>query len=301
MVEPVFSRGRTAPSQAITPKSAKAASEPPHAKPQGDRLLLGKAATSPATASSARPTPIAPDGHLDYYRKRHLDFEARHPELSPPSYYLNYGDVYVRRFTEVLSPELSTEGQAWMGRARKNLQVAIEDELARNPNLEKDDAAFTAFAYATHSRAYLDAGLTDLPIDDLIRVAVTPNLSDTLNAQGIAVIAETAEIVAREKLAKAMDSPSAMAQEVLNTLKTSPDLVGDVVKLLATAENARTLLDGLAKLKAWPGEVTTSLMTRLWEVTTDQFKQAVSKFRSATSREREMAPAPAGAASPGAA
>lgn len=291
MVDPVISRSRTAPSRALKAKAEPSAPELLQAKASGDRLILGKPAASPA----ARPTPIAPDGHLDYYRKRHLDFQARNPDLPPPTYYLSYGDVYVRRFTEVLSPELSKEGQDWMVRARKNLQVAIEDELRRHPDLEKDDAAFTAFAYATHSRAYLDAGLTDLPIDDLIRVAVTPNLSDTLNAQGIAVITETAEIVARDKLAKAMNSPAEAAQEVLNALKNSPDLLEDVVKLLATADNARTLLDGLVKLKAWPGEVATSLMGRLWEATTLQFKQAVSKFRSVIPREPRE-PEPAGAA-----
>jgi len=283
MVESVNTGGRTAPRRTLkTPAQAVSqALEASPAKVDGDRLQLGKT-QAPA---AARPTPIAPEGHLDYYRKRHLDFQARHPDLAPPSYYLNYGDVYVRRFTEVLSPELSKVGQEWMVRARKNLQVAIEDELARNPEIEKDDEAFTAFAYATHSRAYLDAGLTDLPIDDLLRVAVTPNLSDTLNRKGLAVIAETAELVARDKLAQAMGSPKEMAQEVLNALKTSPDLVGDVISLLATAENGRTLLNGLVKLKAWPGEVATSLMNRLLETTTTQFKHAVERFRSVMSRE----------------
>lgn len=284
MVESLKTGGPKAPSR---PRKSQLPAEPvapdaPSSRASGDRLLLGKVPPAPA-----RPTPISPDGNLDYYRKRHLDFQARHPDLTPPTYYLNYGDVYVRRFTEVLSPELSKQGQEWMVRARQNLQVAIETELARNPEIEKDDAAFTAFAYETHSRAYLDAGLTDLPIDDLIRVAVTPNLSDTLNSQGLAVIASTAEVVARDKLAQAMGSPKELAQEVLNAIKTSPDLMGDVIMLLGTAENRRTLLDGLAKARTWPREVATSLMTQLWDATMTQFKQAAEKWRSLLTREPE--------------
>jgi hypothetical protein len=259
----------------------------PQAPPRGDRLLLGEGVER--KVPPRRPTPLAPDGNLDYYQQRHRDFQARHPDSSPPTYYLGYGDVYVRRFTEVLSPELSREGQEWMVQARKNLQVAIETELARNPGIELNDEAFTAFAYATHSRAYLDAGLTKLPIDDLIRVAVTPDLKDTLNPTGLAVIAETAEEVARDKLAAAMAAPSETAQEVLNALKTSPDLVKDVVTLLATTENAQSLREGLLKLKAWPGEAAERLMDRVWDLTTERMKKAIDALRAL--RGREASPA----------
>jgi hypothetical protein len=252
------------------------ADEEPKTSPSGDRLLL----KSPIPAKS-RPNPIPPDGNLDYYQKRHLDFQARHPDRSPPTYYLGYGDVYVRRFTEVLSPELSKEGQEWLMRARQNLQSAIEDELLRHPDIELDDEAFTAFAYDTHSRAYLDAGLTDLPIDDLIRVAVTPNLSDTLNAKGIKVIAATAEEVARGKLAAAMDAPEELAAEVLHAIKTSPDLLEDVIKLLDTAENARTLREGLLKLKVWSIEG----IEGLWDLTTRKLKDAIEALRAFQSRD----------------
>ncbi len=273
MVEPILPGTRTAPARAPrTLAKAKAqAEEAPKAPPVGDRLLLKNQAPA-----KARPTPIAPDGNLDYYQKRHLDFQARHPDRSPPTYYLGYGDVYVRRFTEVLSPELSKEGQEWLMRARQNLQSAIEDELLRHPDAELDDEAFTAFAYDTHSKAYLDAGLTDLPLDDLIRVAVTPSLSDTLNAKGIKVIAETAEIVARDKLAVAMDAPTELAAEILHALKTSPDLLQDVVMLLDTAENARMLREGLLKLKAWP----TSVVEGIWDLTTRGVQKAIEALKT---------------------
>lgn len=250
----------------------------------GDRLHLESGAALERTVARTRPTPIAPEGHLDYYRKRHADFLARYPEAppSPPTYYLGYGDLYVRRFTERLMPELSREGQEWMVRARRNLQMAIEAELARNPGLELDDAAFTRFAYETHSRAYLDAGLTKLPIDDLIRVAVTPNLSDTLNLQGMQVVFETAEQVARDKLAAAMEAPADTTQEVLNAVRTSPDLLDDVCTLLATTDNARTLKEGLVRIGTWPARVAVSLMDQLWESTSRGLKRSADALRGLT-------------------
>lgn len=282
MVERLSSLGRVASAR---PPKPEAQAKPPTEEKRlalfsGDRLSLeARVPSLERQLSRTRPTPIPPEGRLEYYQQRHQDFQARYPDASPPSYYLGYGDVYVRRFTEVLSPELSEEGQEWMVRARQNLQLAIEAELARNPEIELDDQAFTAFAYATHSRAYLDAGLTRLPIDDLIRVAVTPNLRDTLNKAGLAVIAETAEVVARDKLAAALDAPKETAKELLHALATSPDLMRDVFNLLATTDNAQTLLDGLVKLGSWPKELAVSLMDELWARTNDRMQRAVDSFR----------------------
>lgn len=278
MVEPLISRTRPAASrlpQASAPKAAPSA-DASQAAPQGDRLQLAERA-----APRTRPMPILPEGRLDYYQRRHQDFVARHPEATPPTYYLGYGDLYVRRFTTELAPELSEKGQAWLVQARKNLQVAIEVELARNPEIELNDQAFTEFAYATHSRAYLDAGLTSLPVDDLIRVAVTPNLRDTLNRKGLAVIAETAEEVARDKLAALLHAPADTAQELLNALKTSPDLVRDVSKLLDTPDNSHLLLEGMVKLKSWPRNVSTNLMDRLVNQTSERLERTIEAFRQA--------------------
>lgn len=270
MVEPLKPVPRAVPPRTgrtpVKPRSV--AAQAAAVAPQGDRLSLA-GGTARAT-HRARPTPIAPEGRLDYYQLRHHDFLARYPDGEPPSYYLDYGDVYVRRFTEVLSPELSEAGQAWLVQARKNLQVSIEDELARNPEIERDDAAFTTFAYATHSQAYLDAGLTELPLDDLLRIVVTPALEDTLNPTGLAVIQETAEAVAREKLAKAMHAPGAMAQEVLDAVKRSPDLIRDVAKLLATEENA---------------DFAVRLMDRLWMRMSERMETLLERFRAVRVRE----------------
>ncbi|MBK7758849.1 MAG: hypothetical protein IPI35_21130 [Deltaproteobacteria bacterium] len=41
---------------------------------------------------------VAADGALSYYRRRHGDFSTRYTDagLTPPTYYLGYGEKYVR-------------------------------------------------------------------------------------------------------------------------------------------------------------------------------------------------------------
>ena len=99
---------------------------------------------------------------------RHDDAEARlaGEGLTPPSYYLDYGGKYCTAFTKDLRPKLSPEGQAWCDATALALQDAIESHRAADPlgyvTLEKDDAAFTKFAFETHPDAYLNSGLDEL-------------------------------------------------------------------------------------------------------------------------------------------
>jgi hypothetical protein len=48
----------------------------------------------------------------------------------------------------------------------------------RQYELELGDEVFQSFAFKTHPLAYLDAGLADLPISDLIRIASQPNIQE---------------------------------------------------------------------------------------------------------------------------
>lgn len=134
-------------------------------------------------------------GTLNYYFDRYNDFKKRHPTLSPPDYYLNYGNKYANRFTKVLRPRLSSTGQKWVDKTFVLLQQAIENRLKQNPlafdALERNSDAFKAFAYGTHSDAYLGAGLSYLPPGDLLMIGTTPDLGDLMTGAGIKQVVET--------------------------------------------------------------------------------------------------------------
>ncbi len=142
------------------------------------------------------PNRVAPAGNLAYYGQRHGDFAARYHAcgLTPPTYYIAYGEKYVGRFTNETSSRLTPEGQAWLGRARINLQIAIENQLGQDPaafdRLEKNNAAFTSFAYGTHADAYWDAGLGDLNLFDLSNIGLTPDVRDLMAKDGLIQVAD---------------------------------------------------------------------------------------------------------------
>jgi hypothetical protein len=149
-------------------------------------------------------------GTPEYYDARHADHALRHGgDPPPPDYYLGYGRKYCVRFSEELYPQLSVEGKAWCVATRTNLQLAIEDHLLDDPagfdQLESDGAAFKAFAFSTHPDAYLDAGLAELPVMDLIRISMTPDLGDLLTPDGLAQIGVVLPAVAPEKIGEAID------------------------------------------------------------------------------------------------
>lgn len=161
------------------------------------------APTLPAPPTDPLPRPIPKLGGTDYYRLRAEDFARRHPDLPVPTYYLGYGDKYVNRFTDELYPKLSPKGQEWLVKARLNLQVAFEERLKQDPAafdaLERDDAALSKFAYETHPKAYLDAGLDELPLKDLVQIGLTPDVGDLFSRNGIEQVADTAAALAAEK------------------------------------------------------------------------------------------------------
>jgi hypothetical protein len=119
-------------------------------------------------------------GGSEYYQLRYDDFKRRHPDKEPPSYYLGYGKKYADRFMSKTWKQLSPEGQAWLLRARRKLQEAIEAKRIKDPaafdQLEQNDAAFKRFVYDTHPKAYVDAGLLKLPLRDITAIGLTPDL-----------------------------------------------------------------------------------------------------------------------------
>ena len=139
-------------------------------------------------AVSTPPAPVEP-GTPDYYQQRYDDFVARNPGVQPPDYYLDYGQKYADRFGSLDDRDLSAEGLAWRDKTLVALQQAIEDKRTSDPvgfaELERDPDAFRRFAFETHPAAYVDSGLYDLPAQDLLVIAGTPDINDVLSQEGI--------------------------------------------------------------------------------------------------------------------
>ena len=131
------------------------------------------------------PAAITP-GTDKYYQLRARDFMKRHPEMSPPDYYLSYGDYYMRT---LLGINFSDEGKAWAGRTRDALQRAIEKKRMEDPygfdSLERDPDRFRDYAFSTHYKAYSDSGFYQLSAQDIIKLTTHIKLHDLLSREGL--------------------------------------------------------------------------------------------------------------------
>ncbi|QRN93015.1 hypothetical protein JRI60_27820 [Archangium violaceum] len=183
-----------APASGSTPGARTAASK--------ESNTVTRAPASPAVASAPREFPT---GTMDYYRKRHFDFVDRNPGAPPPPYYLQYGDKYVQRFAALGSNDLSPQGLVWRDRALKGLQKAMEDGLKEGAadfaKLERRPDDFRIWAYKTHVNAYLDAGLLELPAQDLATILFTPDFKDLLNKEGLDQVLEVLKKLHPDKIA----------------------------------------------------------------------------------------------------
>ena len=151
-------------------------------------------------------------GTCEYYDARVADFVRRHPGEEPPDYYLNYGQKYCERFSEETFPGLSGAGQEWDVRTRMNLQLAMEmGALGEKEELEKAEstaAMLKTFAFKSHPKAYLDAGLADLPFTDLAMIGLTPDIADLATVDGVDQVQQTARKMVPEVL---QDTGAALA------------------------------------------------------------------------------------------
>ena len=148
----------------------------------------------------AKPTWIKDElGKTEYYEKRAKDFEERNPGKKAPDYYREYGDKYVKRFDE-LKPELSEKGQEWMEKTKDRLQFKMESGLRSGEWDESKPEELKKKAYDSHSEAYLEAGLADLPQEDVDKILTTVDRGDLLlSLDAIQEAAETAWEMPREK------------------------------------------------------------------------------------------------------
>lgn len=159
-------------------------------------------AVGPVAANLPQPASSDLLGTVEYYDFRARDFSRRHPGAEVPDYYLGYGRKYCFRFSEVLFPQLSDAGKRWCISTRMNLQLAIEQRLLNGPaafdTLEVKPGALRAYAFDTHPDAYLDAGLADLPIADLVAISLTPDMEDLATLAGAIQAAKAGAGVAED-------------------------------------------------------------------------------------------------------
>lgn len=121
-----------------------------------------------------------------------------------PNISKSYGYKYCLAFGKLLSPKLSDKGQLWVKKTLDYLQrymeaglVDLDWESTENINfnskyklnnksgkivfytdIELNNARFRTFAFATHPDAYIKAGITNLPLKDLILISSTPDLAE---------------------------------------------------------------------------------------------------------------------------
>lgn len=86
--------------------------------------------------------------------------------------------------------------------------------------LEVDPITFKTFAFNTHVPAYLDAGLADLPITDLMRIGTQPNAEEWLDEETWNQAVDSGVEVGRDKAKGAWDAvsnaPQAVSEAIYN-------------------------------------------------------------------------------------
>jgi hypothetical protein len=135
-----------------------------------------------------KPSPQHILGTVEYYKFRHEDFIRRFPDKEPPAYYMEYGDKYVRKFTEELFEKLSDEGKNWMEDTKLKLQQAIEAKLKQEPEIELDEEAFKTFAFQSHSDVYEETHAMQLCLADKTSIVACMDIKDLFGELGLQAI-----------------------------------------------------------------------------------------------------------------
>lgn len=187
---------------------------------------------------------IAPESD-DSDWSRHGNFMMRHIGCGhrPPSYYVSYGYYYCSTYGTQLYSRLSAKGQAWLRAARWFLQANMEDGLSQNMHgktikqsgkkrgsgsfsmevaqyeLELNDETFQSFAFKTHPISYLDGGLADLEVLDLMKVAAQPNVQEWGDSRTWGQAGATAWRVAHIGASEAIDAAQQQSDAVSAALQ----------------------------------------------------------------------------------
>lgn len=137
-----------------------------------------------------------------------------------PTPHGSYGYKYCTSFTNELMPKLTKAGQDWLKKAKMDLQTYMEqgvvslyyvstynvsynikngfiktDPITKKKkivandikkfytNIELYNTKFQSFAFATHPDAYNPHKMSELPVHDLIRILLTPEMKEWMGAE----------------------------------------------------------------------------------------------------------------------
>ncbi|MCS4305089.1 hypothetical protein [Chryseobacterium sp. BIGb0232] len=130
----------------------------------------------------------------------------------------SYGYKYCTSFTNELMPRLTKAGQAWLNQAKMDLQTYMEqgvvdkyyiskynttynikNNLTKSNgvtpfepktkinlfynNIELNNTKFQSFAFATHPDAYNPKKMSILPVQDLFRILLTPDMKEWMGKE----------------------------------------------------------------------------------------------------------------------
>lgn len=126
----------------------------------------------------------------------------------------SYGFKYCTLFTNQLMPTLTPNGQQWLKKAKMDLQKLMEQGVVNKyyvsvwskgyntkngfytagkldaeavkkfyTNIELNNVRFQSFAFASHPDAYDPLAMSKLPVHDLIRIMLTPDMKEWLGKE----------------------------------------------------------------------------------------------------------------------
>jgi RHS repeat-associated protein len=159
----------------------------------------------PELGSKAKPTNLKHLVGKDlYYIARARDYQIRNKTNKIPEYYIEYGNKYMFKFKYETKNLLSSQGKVWSDKTLRYLHQAMESGLQKSKvDMENDSWKLKNFAYETHPKAYIDAGLFDLPEEDWFRIVRTPDFADLSTPSGLEQIIKVGwEFVKQRGLSK---------------------------------------------------------------------------------------------------